>query len=43
LDAAIRQMQDDPFAGDVERLTHERAAFHRGVGDWRIFFEPAAR
>ena len=29
----------DPFAGDIERLTHERAGFRRRVGDWRILFD----
>ena len=32
-------MREDPFAGDVERLTPERTAFRRRVGDWRIFFD----
>jgi mRNA-degrading endonuclease RelE of RelBE toxin-antitoxin system len=36
-------MRDDPFAGDVERLTHERTAFRRRVGDWRILFDADPR
>ena len=32
-------MESDPFAGDVERLKSERAAFRRRVGDWRILFD----
>ena len=33
LRAAIREMESDPFAGDVERLQSERTAFRRRVGD----------
>ena len=36
---ALAEMQLDPFAGDVVRLKHERTAFRRRVGDWRIFFD----
>jgi mRNA-degrading endonuclease RelE of RelBE toxin-antitoxin system len=32
-------MGSDPFIGDIQRLTNERAAFRRRVGDWRIFFD----
>ena len=32
-------MAANPFTGDIGRLTHERAAFRRRVGAWRIFFD----
>lgn len=32
-------MTRDPFAGDMQPLKNERAAFRRGVGDWRLFFD----
>ena len=37
--AALEQMRTDPLRGDVVRLRHERAAFRRRVGDWRLFFD----
>ena len=36
---ALRSMEIDPFAGDVERLRNQPSAFRRRVGDWRIFFD----
>lgn len=36
---ALVEMSSDPFSGDVARLKHERTAFRRRVGDWRIFFD----
>ena len=39
LRAALRGMEEDPFGGDVVRLHHERAAFRRRIGDWRILFD----
>lgn len=39
LKAALKQLESDPLAGDVKRLTNERAAFRRRVGNWRIFFD----
>lgn len=32
-------MSLDPGTGDVLPLEHQRAAFRRRVGDWRIFFD----
>lgn len=32
-------MEQDPFAGDVERLHTQVTAFRRRVGDWRLFFD----
>ena len=32
-------MESDPFTGNIERLRHQRTAFRRRVGDWRIFFD----
>lgn len=37
--AALTELASDPFSGDVTRLKHERTAFRRRVGDWRIFFD----
>jgi mRNA-degrading endonuclease RelE of RelBE toxin-antitoxin system len=36
---ALEEMGQDPFAGDVVRLTNQPTAFRRRVGDWRIFFD----
>ena len=36
---AIKEMESDPFAGDVDRLKGERTAFRRRVGDWRVLFD----
>ncbi len=32
-------MELDPFAGDIQPLKNERAAFRRRLGDWRLFFD----
>jgi mRNA-degrading endonuclease RelE of RelBE toxin-antitoxin system len=32
-------MRDNPFSGDILRLTSERAAWRRRVGSYRIFFD----
>jgi mRNA-degrading endonuclease RelE of RelBE toxin-antitoxin system len=32
-------MATDPLSGDVRPLSHERSAYRRRVGDWRIFFD----
>jgi len=32
-------MEQNPFAGDIERLKNQPHAFGRRVGDWRIFFD----
>ncbi len=37
--AALEEMRDDPFRGDVVPLRHQPAAFRRRVGAWRIFFD----
>ncbi len=39
LRVALREMEEDPFRGDVIRLRHQPTAFRRRVGDWRIFFD----
>jgi mRNA-degrading endonuclease RelE of RelBE toxin-antitoxin system len=40
LRVALEQVQENPLAGDIKRLTHERTTtFRRRVGDWRIFFD----
>ena len=39
LQAVIKEMEHDPFSGDVQRLHHQAAAFRRRVGDWRLFFD----
>jgi len=36
---ALEEMQDNPFTGDIVRLTNQPTAFRRRVGDWRIFFD----
>ena len=37
--AALAEMQEDPFSGDIRRLTSERSAWRRRVGAYRIFFD----
>jgi len=36
--AALDEMQQDPFGGDVRKL-QALPGFRRRVGNWRIFFE----
>lgn len=36
--AALGEMQQNPFQGDVKKL-RGLPGFRRRVGDWRIFFE----
>lgn len=36
--AALGEMQDDPFAGDVARLQGEDHTWRRRVGNYRIIF-----
>jgi mRNA interferase RelE/StbE len=35
---ALREMEADPFAGDIVYLTAHESDYRRRVGDWRIFF-----
>jgi len=37
--AALLEMQQNPFAGDIVRLTAERSTWRRRVGAYRIFFD----
>jgi mRNA-degrading endonuclease RelE of RelBE toxin-antitoxin system len=37
--AALVEMQQNPFSGDITRLTSERSAWRRRVGAYRIFFD----
>jgi mRNA-degrading endonuclease RelE of RelBE toxin-antitoxin system len=37
--AALGEMQQNPFGGDIRRLTSERSAWRRRVGAYRIFFD----
>ncbi len=39
LTAALQQMKDDPFSGDVVRLKAQPTAWRRRVGSWRILFD----
>ena len=39
LQAVLKEMEHDPFAGNVVRLHDQPAAFRRRVGDWRLFFD----
>jgi mRNA-degrading endonuclease RelE of RelBE toxin-antitoxin system len=36
--AALAEMQQNPFQGDIRKL-HGLPGFRRRVGDWRILFE----
>jgi mRNA-degrading endonuclease RelE of RelBE toxin-antitoxin system len=35
----VQEMQEDPFSGDIVRLSSERSAWRRRVGSYRIFFD----
>lgn len=37
--AAIDTLQENPFQGDVIRLTGRPIEYRRRVGNWRVFFE----
>lgn len=37
--AALEEMQQNPFSGDILRLASERTAWRRRVGAYRIFFD----
>lgn len=37
--AALGQFRDNPFKGDVLRLTGRPIEYRRRVGNWRIFFQ----
>jgi len=39
LRAAILEMQQNPFSGDILRLISERSTWRRRVGSYRIFFD----
>ena len=39
LRAALEEMQQNPFSGDILRLTSERATWRSRVGAYRIFFD----
>ena len=39
LRVALEEMQQNPFTGDIVRLTSERATWRRRVGAYRIFFD----
>jgi len=39
LRVALLEMEQNPFSGDILRLTSERAAWRRRVGAYRIFFD----
>jgi mRNA-degrading endonuclease RelE of RelBE toxin-antitoxin system len=32
-------MSQNPFTGDVRRLSNQPSAYRRRVGNWRIFFD----
>ena len=37
--AALDEMQQNPFSGDISRLASERSTWRRRVGAYRIFFD----
>jgi len=37
--AAIDEMENDPFQGDIRKLKGGQEGFRRRVGDWRIFYD----
>jgi len=39
IDVALREMEDDPLAGDVKFLRGTHHTLRRRVGAWRILYE----
>jgi mRNA-degrading endonuclease RelE of RelBE toxin-antitoxin system len=39
LQAALVEMAESPFSGDVRKLEGMPGVFRRRVGNWRIFFD----
>ena len=39
LRAALEEMEQNPFTGDIVRLASERATWRRRVGSYRIVFD----
>jgi mRNA-degrading endonuclease RelE of RelBE toxin-antitoxin system len=37
--AALVEMQQNPFSGDIARLTSQRSVWRRRCGAYRIFFD----
>ena len=37
--AALDEMEEDPFQGDIVRLKAQPSAWRRRVGNWRILFD----
>jgi mRNA interferase RelE/StbE len=37
--AALHQMADDPYSGDIKRLKGHRFGWRRRVGDYRILYD----
>ena len=37
--AALDAMEQDPFSGDIVRLTAQPIAWRRRVGNWRLLFD----
>jgi len=37
--AALTEMQQNPFSGDIVRLKSERSTWRRRLGSYRIFFD----
>jgi len=37
--AALEELQQNPFSGDIKRLKSERSAWRLRVGAYRIFFD----
>ena len=37
--AVLRELEDDPYAGDIKLLKGTQGSVRRRVGDWRILFD----
>ena len=37
--AALDEMEEDPFQGDIVRLKAQPTAWRRRIGNWRILFD----
>lgn len=40
IEIAIDKMADNPFAGDVQKMSGKEDVWRRRVGSYRIFFRP---
>ena len=37
--SALQALCNNPFSGDIARLSNQPTAWRRRIGDWRIFYD----